>query len=70
MSTPTFVAKRFLLGRNGEAVNTDYIVRIYVAENDQLIAVMSDGSYIELHTDGLVAGSLPTLPAVTFVGIG
>lgn len=47
MSTPTFVAKRFLQGVAGDLVNADYIVRLFIADG-KLFAVMASGGNIEL----------------------
>lgn len=49
MTTPTFVAKRFLQGAAGDLVNADYIVRLFV-DSGKLFAEMTSGVNIELHT--------------------
>jgi hypothetical protein len=73
MTTGAFVAKRFLLGINGDMVNADYIVRIYFDATGRIFADMPTGPAIELKLIDPIPDPtrdrLTSLP-VTFVSVG
>lgn len=50
MSGATYVVKRFLAGVNGDYINADHIVRIYVKDG-KLMADMTYGPVIQLKTN-------------------
>jgi hypothetical protein len=64
VTTPTFVAKRFLQGAAGDLVNADYIVRLFVDGAGKLNAEMAGGANIELATSQPITSptALPALP--------
>ena len=67
-SSGTFVAKRFLRGAYGDWVNSDFIVRIFVADG-RLYADMESGPSIELESAAPISGpSIDALP-VKFVSL-
>jgi hypothetical protein len=69
-SSGTFVAKRFLRGINGDAINTDHIVRIYLSPDGKLYAHMTNGSDLQLYTSEPLTGSVSAMLPISFVGIG
>ena len=70
MASGTFVAKRFLRGINGDAINTDHIVRIYLSPDGKLYANMITGADLELYTSEPLSGSISALLPISFVGVG
>jgi hypothetical protein len=69
--TGTFVSKRFLRGVNGDAINADHVVRIYLSPDGRLYANMTNGSDLELYTGAAVSGPLPApLPPIELVSVG
>jgi hypothetical protein len=69
-SSGTFVAKRFLRGINGDAVNSDHIVRIYLSPDGKLFANMTNGADLQLYTSEPLSGSISAILPISFVGVG
>jgi hypothetical protein len=73
MTTGAFVAKRFLRGKTGDLINTDYIVRIYFDSTGRVFADMMSGPAIELYLVEPILhplGDQITALPVTFVSVG
>jgi len=70
MASGTFVAKRFLRGISGDAINADHIVRIYLSPDGKLYANMTNGADLELYTSEPLSGSISVALPISFVGVG
>jgi len=69
-SSGTFVAKRFLRGINGDAINADHILRIFLSPDGKLYANMTNGADLQLYTSEPLSGSISTALPISFVGVG
>jgi hypothetical protein len=66
--TGSFVAKRFLRGAYGDLINSDFIVRIFIADG-RLYADMETGPSIELKPNAPVTGPYIDMLPADFVSL-